>query len=80
MKKVFNVFGILLALLFSLVLIPLLIANPAFRAVSDFLQPETVEQVAADDSGMASYALVRPKVQLERLIEVFIIKEFDIVE
>lgn len=40
----------------------------------------TVEQVAVDDSGMASYALVRPKVQLERLIEVFIIKEFDIVE
>ena len=40
----------------------------------------TVEQVAVDDSGMASYALVRPRVQLERLIEVFIIKEFDIVE
>lgn len=39
-----------------------------------------VEQVAADDSGMASYALVRPDVQLEKLIEVFIIKEFDIVE
>ena len=48
MKKVFNVFGILLALLFSLVLIPLLIANPALRAAADFLQPETVEQVAAE--------------------------------
>ena len=40
----------------------------------------TVEQVSADDSGMASYALVRPAVQLEKLIEVFIIKAFDIVE
>ena len=48
MKKVLNVFGILLALLFSLALVPLLIANPALRAVADFLQPETVEQVAAE--------------------------------
>ena len=48
MKKVLNVFGILLALLFSLALVPLLIANPAFHAVSDFLQPETVEQVAVE--------------------------------
>ena len=48
MKKVFNAFGIAFALLFSLALVPVLIANPTFRAVSDFLQPETVEHVAVE--------------------------------
>lgn len=40
----------------------------------------TVEQVLADDSGMGSYALVRPAVELEKLVEVFVVKEFDIVD
>lgn len=48
MKKVFNVFGIIFALFFSLALVPVLIANPTLRAVSDFLQPETVETIAVE--------------------------------
>lgn len=40
----------------------------------------TVEQVSADDSGMATEALVRPGVQLDKLVEVFVIKDFDIVD
>lgn len=40
----------------------------------------TVEQVKTDYSGMTGYALVRPAVELDRLIEVFVIKQFDIVD
>ncbi|MBQ9974438.1 MAG: rod shape-determining protein MreC [Oscillospiraceae bacterium] len=40
----------------------------------------TVESVSPDHSGMASQALVRPSVQLDKLVEVFVIKEFDIVD
>lgn len=39
-----------------------------------------VEQVATDPSGLSGYALIRPAVELNNLIEVFIIKEFDIVD
>lgn len=39
----------------------------------------TVEKVQLDDSGSASYAILQPKVRLDRLEEVFIIKSFDIV-
>ena len=39
-----------------------------------------VEGVFDDPSGMTRYAVVQPQVDLEGLIEVFIIKEFDIVE
>ena len=38
-----------------------------------------VEQVKTDPSGMTGYALVRPAVTLNQLIEVFVIKQFDIV-
>ena len=40
----------------------------------------TVEQVHPAPSGMNSYALVRPQVNLNELVEVFIIKEFDIID
>ena len=40
----------------------------------------TVEQVLPDPTGMNSYALVRPRVELDGLVEVFIIKDFDIVD
>jgi len=40
----------------------------------------SVEQVKTDPSGMNCYALIRPAVDLSNLIEVFIIKEFDIVD
>lgn len=40
----------------------------------------SVEQVKTDPSGMNCYALIRPAVDLGELIEVFIIKEFDIVD
>ena len=39
-----------------------------------------VEGVFTDPSGMNRYAVVRPDVELDSLIEVFIIKDFDIVE
>lgn len=39
-----------------------------------------VEQVKPDPSGMSGYALVRPAVELHDLIEVFVIKDFDIVD
>lgn len=39
-----------------------------------------VEQVKSDPSGMSGYALVRPAVELHDLIEVFVIKDFDIVD
>lgn len=40
----------------------------------------TVEKVSADESGMASVALVRPTVRLDKLVEVFVIKEFEIID
>lgn len=45
MKKVFNFFGIVLALILSLVLIPALIMNPVWRGVSGLLQPETISDL-----------------------------------
>ena len=39
-----------------------------------------VEQVKTDPSGMSGYALVRPAVELNNLIEVFVIKQFDIID
>lgn len=40
----------------------------------------TVEEVRLDPSGVSRYAVVRPAADLEHLTQVFIIKEFDIVE
>lgn len=39
-----------------------------------------VEGVFTDPSGMTRYAVVVPDVDLEQLVEVFVIKSFDIVE
>jgi len=39
-----------------------------------------VEGVFTDPSGQTRYAVILPDVELDRLIEVFVIKEFDIVE
>ena len=39
-----------------------------------------VEGVFTDPSGLTRYAVITPEVQLDELVEVFIIKEFDIVE
>lgn len=39
-----------------------------------------VEGVFTAPSGMTRYAVIRPAVQLDQLIEVFVIKDFDIVE
>lgn len=40
----------------------------------------SVEQVKADDSGMSDYAVLRPAADLDALEQVFIIKDFDVVE
>ena len=40
----------------------------------------TVEWVGPDPSGMNAYALIRPAVALDHLIEVFVIKDFDVVD
>lgn len=40
----------------------------------------TVEQVKTDQSGMSRFALIRPAVELDQLIEVFVIKQFVIVD
>ena len=40
----------------------------------------TVEAVFTDPSGMNRYAVVEPDVDLDSLVEVFVIKSFDIVE
>lgn len=45
MKKVLNVFGIILSVLFSLLLIPLLILNPIWGGLSNLLQPAVIEEV-----------------------------------
>lgn len=39
-----------------------------------------VEGVFTDPSGQTRYAVVRPKIKLDELVQVFIIKDFDIVE
>ncbi len=39
-----------------------------------------VEKLRSDPSGMMRYAVLKPQVQLDSLVEVFIIKEFDVVE
>ena len=39
-----------------------------------------VEELCTDPSGMMRYAVIRPQVDLDSLVEVFIIKEFDIAE
>ena len=39
-----------------------------------------VQGVFNDASGMSRYAIVEPSVELDGLIEVFIIKDFDVVE
>ena len=46
MKKFLNVVGIVLATLFSLLLIPLLILNPIFSGLTNLLQPEVIEDLA----------------------------------
>ncbi|MCG4525858.1 rod shape-determining protein MreC [Intestinimonas massiliensis] len=40
----------------------------------------TIESLHTDPSGMSRYAVLAPAADLDRLVEVFIIKEFDIVE
>ena len=39
-----------------------------------------VEELRSDPSGMMRYAVLKPQVRLDSLVEVFIIKEFDVVE
>ena len=39
-----------------------------------------VEGVFSDASGMNRYAVVAPEVELDTLVEVFVVKDFDIVE
>ena len=48
MKKVLNVFGIILAVLFSLALIPTLIAAPVWEGVSALMEPEFLEQAVSE--------------------------------
>ena len=48
MKKVLNFFGIVLAVLFSLALIPTLILNPVWRGVSDLMEPEFLQGVVGE--------------------------------
>ena len=44
MKKALNVFGIILAVLFSFALIPTLIAVPVWEGVSALLPPESTRE------------------------------------
>ena len=39
-----------------------------------------VEEVRSDEGGMSDYAILAPATDLESLEQVFIIKEFDVVE
>lgn len=39
-----------------------------------------IVEVGTDSAGMSGYALVKPVVRLDKLVQVFVIKEFDIVE
>jgi hypothetical protein len=47
MKKVLNVFGIILSVIFSIVLVPVLVATPIVSALSGFTQAETIQEVVA---------------------------------
>ena len=40
----------------------------------------TIEEIHTDPSGMTRYAVIQPRAELEQLTQVFVIKEFDIVE
>ena len=40
----------------------------------------SVEEVKLDDSGLTQYAVIAPMVDFDELSQVFIIKDFDIVE
>jgi rod shape-determining protein MreC len=40
----------------------------------------TVEEIHTDASGMTRYAVIQPRADLDQLTQVFVIKEFDIVE
>ena len=40
----------------------------------------SVEEVRPDDSGLVQYAVVVPKADFENLSEVFVIKDFDVVD
>ena len=42
------------------------------------LEIGTVEEVQPDDSGAASYAVLAPSADFDSLVEVFIVKSFDI--
>lgn len=40
----------------------------------------TITQTGTDEAGLSGYALVKPAVRLDKLAQVFVIKDFDIVE
>ena len=40
----------------------------------------SVREVRTDDSGAASYAVVQPAADLETLTQVFVVKDFEIVD
>lgn len=44
------------------------------------LKVGTIDEILTDESGMSRYAVVSPSAQLDELRQVFIIKQFDIVE
>ena len=50
------------------------------RSQNSIAETQTVEAVFTDPSGMNRYAVVEPDVDLDSLVEVFVIKSFDIVE
>ena len=64
MKKVLNFFGIVLAVIFSLVLIPTLIFNPVWRGVSGLLQPSALEELTTslvEEIDLSQIALESPE-------------------
>lgn len=64
MKKVLNFFGIVLAVLFSLALIPTLILNPVWRGVSGLLQPEVLEELTmsvVEEMDLSEFSLESPE-------------------
>ena len=64
MKKIFNFFGIVLALLLSVVLIPTLIFNPVWRGVSGLLQPAVIEELTlslVEEIDLAQISLDQPE-------------------
>lgn len=44
------------------------------------LKAGTIDEILTDESGMSRYAVISPAAQLDELHQVFIIKQFDIVE